>query len=72
MLVHNSIRLELVRQLADAARAVRVGDPADPAAEMGPLISSAARDRVERYVAAATGSVAPVVQGTTEAGTTGS
>ena len=52
VLVHNSIRREFVRQLADAARAVRVGDPADPAAEMGPLISSAARDRVERYVAA--------------------
>jgi aldehyde dehydrogenase (NAD+) len=52
VLVHNSIRREFVRQLADAARAVRVGDPADPATEMGPLISSAARDRVERYVAA--------------------
>jgi aldehyde dehydrogenase (NAD+) len=52
VLVHNSIRREFVRQLADAARAVRVGDPAHPASEMGPLISSAARDRVEHYVAA--------------------
>ena len=52
VLIHNSIRREFVRQLADAARAVRVGDPADPASEMGPLIGSAARDRVERYVAA--------------------
>ena len=51
VLIHNSIRQEFVRQLASAARAVRVGDPADPTTEMGPLICAAARDRAERYVA---------------------
>ena len=50
VLVHNSIRRSFVEQLTAAAQAVRVGDPADPATEMGPLIRAAARDRVERYV----------------------
>jgi aldehyde dehydrogenase (NAD+) len=51
VLVHNSLREHFVEQLAQAARAVRVGDPTDPATEMGPLIRGGARDRVERYVA---------------------
>ena len=51
ILVHDSLRERFVEQLAAAARAVKVGDPADPATEMGPLIRSRARDRVERYVA---------------------
>jgi aldehyde dehydrogenase (NAD+) len=50
LLVHNSIRNSFVEQLAAAAQLVRVGDPADPATEMGPLIRAVARDRVERYV----------------------
>jgi aldehyde dehydrogenase (NAD+) len=53
VLVHNSIRGNFVEQLAAAAAAVKVGDPSDPASEMGPLIRGAARDRVERYVASA-------------------
>jgi aldehyde dehydrogenase (NAD+) len=51
VLVHNSLREQFVEQLAQAARAVKVGDPADPATEMGPLIRGGARDRVEHYVA---------------------
>ena len=51
VLVHNSIRKNFVEQLAAAANAVKVGDPADAASDMGPLIRSAARSRVERYVA---------------------
>jgi aldehyde dehydrogenase (NAD+) len=53
VLVHNSIRRNFVEQLASAAKAVKVGDPSDPASEMGPLIRGAARDRVERHVASA-------------------
>jgi aldehyde dehydrogenase (NAD+) len=30
---------------------VRVGDPFDPATQMGPLVSSRQRDRVEGYIA---------------------
>jgi acyl-CoA reductase-like NAD-dependent aldehyde dehydrogenase len=51
VLVHNSIRRSFVEQLAAAAQSVKVGNPADPGTEMGPLIRSAARDRVEGYVA---------------------
>jgi aldehyde dehydrogenase (NAD+) len=51
VLVHNSIRRAFVEQLAAAARSVKVGNPADRGTEMGPLIRSAARERVEGYVA---------------------
>jgi malonate-semialdehyde dehydrogenase (acetylating)/methylmalonate-semialdehyde dehydrogenase len=40
----------LVPRLAQRARALRVGDGADPAAEMGPLITAAHKDSVEAYV----------------------
>jgi acyl-CoA reductase-like NAD-dependent aldehyde dehydrogenase len=50
VLVHNSIRADFVDQLAAAARSVKVGDPAQADTQMGPLIRSAARERVERYV----------------------
>jgi len=51
VLVHNSIRGSFVAQLAAAAQSVKVGNPADAGTDMGPLIRSAARDRVEGYVA---------------------
>ncbi|GGW58701.1 aldehyde dehydrogenase family protein [Streptomyces xantholiticus] len=40
----------LVEGLAAYARALRVGDPADPGTVVGPVISAAHRDRVESYV----------------------
>lgn len=49
--VHNSVRAEFSRRLAEQAKAVKVGDTLDPSAQMGPLIRAAARDRVERFVA---------------------
>jgi aldehyde dehydrogenase (NAD+) len=42
---------ELVDALASAFSQVRVGDPFDPATQMGPLVSSRQRDRVEGYIA---------------------
>jgi betaine-aldehyde dehydrogenase len=39
-----------VELLVSAAAEVRVGDPRDPATEMGPLISAEQRDRVASYV----------------------
>jgi acyl-CoA reductase-like NAD-dependent aldehyde dehydrogenase len=51
VLVHNSLRKTFVEQLAEMARAVKVGDPRAVDTEMGPLIRAAARERVERYVA---------------------
>jgi acyl-CoA reductase-like NAD-dependent aldehyde dehydrogenase len=42
---------ELVDALAGAFSQVRVGDPFDAATQMGPLVSSRQRDRVEHYIA---------------------
>jgi aldehyde dehydrogenase (NAD+) len=49
-LVHNSIRHDYVKILKSMLAGVKVGDPNDPAATMGPLIRADARDRTERYV----------------------
>lgn len=61
--VHNSIRAALVERVAQAATRVRVGDPCDPAVQMGPLIRASQRDRVERYVALGQESGAKLVTG---------
>ncbi len=42
---------EFAEALAAAFSAVRVGDPFDPATQMGPLASARQRDQVERYIA---------------------
>ncbi|MGB3439857.1 MAG: aldehyde dehydrogenase [Actinophytocola sp.] len=42
---------EFVDALVDAVGAMRMGDPADPATELGPLVSARQRDRVEGYLA---------------------
>jgi aldehyde dehydrogenase (NAD+) len=43
---------EVVAAVAGAARSLRVGNPRDAATAVGPLISAAQRDRVERLIAA--------------------
>ncbi|SIO61908.1 succinate-semialdehyde dehydrogenase / glutarate-semialdehyde dehydrogenase [Singulisphaera sp. GP187] len=52
-----------IKELAEAARAVRVGDPASAETDMGPLISEAARERFDRYVRATVERGAEVVTG---------
>ncbi|MFC5695437.1 aldehyde dehydrogenase [Pseudomonas sp. GCM10022186] len=42
---------EFLDRLAAGASALRIGDPADERTQMGPLISAAHRESVERYVA---------------------
>jgi aldehyde dehydrogenase (NAD+) len=54
---------ELVEALASAFSAVRVGDPFDAATQMGPLVSSRQRDRVEGYIAKGTDQGAILVTG---------
>jgi acyl-CoA reductase-like NAD-dependent aldehyde dehydrogenase len=49
--------------LAGAFSQVRVGDPFDPATQMGPLVSSRQRDRVERYIATGVEEGATLVTG---------
>jgi len=50
ILVERSVHDRFLELLEPAVAAVRVTDPADEAAEMGPLISAAQRDRVAAYV----------------------
>ncbi len=50
ILVERSAYDRFLELLEPAVAAVRVTDPADPAADMGPLISSTQRDRVAGYV----------------------
>ncbi|MET7473815.1 aldehyde dehydrogenase family protein [Streptomyces sp. NPDC005648] len=49
-LVHESVHDEFVARLTAALAGVRVGDPADPATTMGPLISEVQRDKVEKLI----------------------
>jgi aldehyde dehydrogenase (NAD+) len=53
LLLPERIHDEVVGRLVELARDVKVGDPADPEVQMGPLISAAQRDRVEAHVASA-------------------
>jgi len=57
ILVERSVHDRFLELLEPAVLGVRVGDPTDPATEMGPLISAAQRERVGAYVPAG----APVV-----------
>jgi len=50
ILVERSAYDEFLERLVDATRSLRVGDPADEATEMGPLISADHRERVAAYV----------------------
>ncbi|TDC91586.1 aldehyde dehydrogenase family protein [Actinomadura sp. 7K507] len=49
-LVHRSRYDELVEKAVAALEHITVGDPADPGTAMGPLISAAQRDKVEKLV----------------------
>jgi acyl-CoA reductase-like NAD-dependent aldehyde dehydrogenase len=63
LLVQESVYDEFVAGFVAQAEAIRVGDPADPATQMGPLISAAARDRSAEYSALARDEGATLVAG---------
>ena len=54
---------ELVEALADTFSQVRVGDPFDAQTQMGPLVASRQRDRVEGYIAKGISEGASLVTG---------
>jgi acyl-CoA reductase-like NAD-dependent aldehyde dehydrogenase len=53
VLVERPVAEEFAERLAAAAQAVTIGDPADEATQMGPLISADHRDSVEEFIASA-------------------
>jgi len=50
LLVHEKVYGQFVDQLADRARKMKIGDPQDPATEMGSQISQLQLDRIMGYV----------------------
>ncbi len=50
-IVHNAIRPAYIETMRALAAHLKLGDPADPATVVGPLIRAAARARVEDFVA---------------------
>ena len=51
LLVEASIHDQFTARLAAAARRLKIGDPREPDTVVGPLVSAAQRDRVERHIA---------------------
>lgn len=62
-LVAESLYGEFLERFAARARALKVGDPADPATDMGPVISAKARERCFDHIAAAKTSGARLLAG---------
>jgi acyl-CoA reductase-like NAD-dependent aldehyde dehydrogenase len=50
IIVERSVHQQVVELFAAATEKVKVGDPSDPATEVGPLVSFRQRERVEAYV----------------------
>ncbi len=50
IIVERSVHERVVELFAAATEKVKVGDPSDPATEVGPLVSFKQRERVESYV----------------------
>ena len=46
----DAIHDKFVERLVERARTISVGDPLDPATDLGPVISAEARDRILRYI----------------------
>ncbi len=63
ILVERSVHEQIVELFADATRNVKVGDPADEATEVGPLVSAKQRDRVKDYIEIGLGEGATLVVG---------
>jgi betaine-aldehyde dehydrogenase len=51
VLAHSEHYADVVDALREAIGAFRIGDPADPGVDVGPLISDVQRERVEGYIA---------------------
>jgi acyl-CoA reductase-like NAD-dependent aldehyde dehydrogenase len=50
LLLHEKIADEFLQKFLSLAKSIRLGNPLDPATEMGPLTSAGHRDRVLRYI----------------------
>lgn len=55
MLVHKDVFDDVLARVTERARSIVIGDPLDPATELGPLAIRAQLDKVQRYVAIGAG-----------------
>ena len=63
IIVHRSVHERVVEAFVAATGRMKVGDPADPATEVGPLVTFSHRQRVADYVAAGVAEGAELVCG---------
>ncbi|MCY9785425.1 aldehyde dehydrogenase family protein [Nocardiopsis sp. EMB25] len=70
VIVEDSVHDAFVAKLVDRVEALGVGDPADPATEVGPLVDEAAAERVEAWVEEAAAAGAKILTGGTRDGVT--
>jgi len=63
ILVHRSIAEKFICQFVERARRIRIGDPMDPATELGPLAFAAHMERVLSYVEVARAEGATLLTG---------
>lgn len=63
LLLHADIHDEIVERVAARMRAIRLGDPVDPASEMGPVNSARQFERMQGFIAEATAQGARLVTG---------
>ena len=63
IIVADAVYDEFVERLIERARTITVGDPLDPATDLGPVISAVARDRILRYIASGNAEGAKLVYG---------
>jgi glyceraldehyde-3-phosphate dehydrogenase (NADP+) len=63
LFVHEAILDAFAGRFTDAARALRIGDPLDPATDIGPMIDRAAVERTQRWVDEAVEAGAQVLLG---------
>lgn len=61
--MHESIADKLTEMLIERARALKVGDPSDPATDVGPVVDDAAADRIERWLGEAVNAGAKALTG---------
>ena len=63
VLVQRPVYEEVLRRICSRARAIKVGDPADPGTTMGPLISEGQMQRVLNYITIGKSEGASIVAG---------
>ena len=63
LILHKSIAADVTRRIAELSKTVRVGDPLDPATQVGAIITPQHLDKIGDYVSGATADGAMIAHG---------